>query len=218
MPCGLLIWQAEKMAVAADLHLEKASHFAARGQMLPPHDSLETLTKLKASLEKSGCERLLLLGDSFHDSDGLTRMPEKARQLLQHITTQYETIWILGNHDPVIKLDGITAYHDYKCRNIVFRHEADTQHEIPHGSAEISGHYHPKCSIKHRGNKISRPCFVASRNRLILPAYGTLTGGLDIHRAPLKEVLGPDISAYLLGQNRVYALEKQAEKKYSKRQ
>ena len=42
---GALYWPAEKALIVSDLHLEKGSAFAARGQMLPPYDTRETLNK-----------------------------------------------------------------------------------------------------------------------------------------------------------------------------
>ena len=47
-PEGALWWADEGMLVVADLHLEKGSSFARRGQLLPPYDTGETLARLGA--------------------------------------------------------------------------------------------------------------------------------------------------------------------------
>ncbi len=65
---GALYWPAEDALIVADLHLEKGSHFAARGQMLPPYDTRETLRKLAEVIDAYDAASIIALGDSFHDA------------------------------------------------------------------------------------------------------------------------------------------------------
>lgn len=200
-PSGLLIWPAQKTAIVADLHLEKASFFALHGQMLPPQDSLETLSKLLKSLEFSGCDTLILLGDNFHDGGGFDRLPALARALWDRLVHAYGLIWATGNHDGDFVPDGVEVCDVLEMGGLTFRHEAEQN-----ADKEISGHYHPKASIRNRGRKTSRPCFAVSDKRLILPSFGCLTGGLNVLSAPIRALIPDAFTAHLLGEGRLYTV------------
>ena len=98
-PEGALHWPAEQALLVADLHLEKASWFAAGGQLLPPYDSLATLQAIEQEVDRTGATRLFCLGDSFHDRFGCDRLPTDARSLLTGLTSRLDWMWIVGNHD-----------------------------------------------------------------------------------------------------------------------
>ncbi len=185
-PQGALWWPARRALLVADLHLEKASWFAKLGQFLPPYDSQATLTCLTQLVEATGAERLYCLGDSFHDRFGCDRLPEAARALLLSLTARLDWTWILGNHDPCFADHcGGTLAQELEVDGIVLRHEADLADPRP----EMSGHYHPKLRLQLRGRSVSRRCFVASESKLIFPAFGALTGGLDAgHREIMRKV------------------------------
>ena len=189
---GAVHWPAQHALLVADLHLEKASWFARLGQFLPPYDSDATLTALKALVEATGVRRLYCLGDSFHDRFGCDRLPEQARELLRGMTDRLEWTWILGNHDPGFAdhCGGILV-EEATVAGIVLRHEADRSDPRP----EISGHYHPKYRVNVRGRHVSRRCFVASSGKLILPAFGSLTGGLDASHPEIVKQVGPTAAA-----------------------
>jgi uncharacterized protein len=189
---GAVHWPAQQALLVADLHLEKASWFARLGQFLPPYDSDATLTALKALVEATGVRRLYCLGDSFHDRFGCDRLPEEARDLLRGMTDRLEWTWILGNHDPGFADHcGGTLAEEATVAGIVLRHEADRSDPRP----EISGHYHPKYRVNVRGRHVSRRCFVASSSKLILPAFGSLTGGLDASHPEIVKQVGPAAAA-----------------------
>ena len=185
---GALYWPAQDALLVADLHLEKASWFARGGQFLPPYDSLATLTALAAEVARFGARRLLCLGDSFHDRFGCDRLPAAARAVLIEMTSALDWQWIVGNHDPgFADHGGGTLVDELEINGIVLRHEADRTDPRP----EISGHFHPKLRLQIRGRQVSRRCFVASASKLILPAFGSLTGGLDAsHPEILRNVGG----------------------------
>jgi len=185
-PSGALYWPAQDALLVADLHLEKASWFARLGQLLPPYDSHATLTALAAEVERTGATRLYCLGDSFHDRFGCDRLPDQARSLLSSMTDKLDWTWIVGNHDPGFADHcGGTLVEEAEVAGVVLRHEAVRDDARP----EISGHFHPKLRVNMRGRHVSRRCFVASATKLILPAFGSLTGGLDAsHPAIMKQV------------------------------
>ena len=185
-PEGALHWPAQSALLVADLHLEKASWFARLGQFLPPYDSVATLTALIELVEATGVTRLYCLGDSFHDRFGCDRLPDQARSLLSSMTDKLDCTWIVGNHDPGFADHcGGTLVEEAEVAGVVLRHEAVRDDARP----EISGHFHPKLRVNMRGRHVSRRCFVASATKLILPAFGSLTGGLDAsHPAIMKQV------------------------------
>ena len=183
-PEGALFWPAEGALLVADLHLEKASWFARLGQFLPPYDSQATLSALAECVERSGATRLYCLGDSFHDRFGCDRLPADARALLTGLTARLEWVWIVGNHDPGFADHcGGSLADEVELGGIVLRHQAVPDDPRP----EMSGHFHPKLRLHLKGRNVSRRCFVASATKLILPAFGSLTGGLDAHH---PEIIG----------------------------
>jgi DNA ligase-associated metallophosphoesterase len=191
-PEGALYWSAEKALLVADLHLEKASWFARLGQLLPPYDSLATLQALTGEIERTGVARLYCLGDSFHDKFGCDRLPASARDLLNSLTSRLDWIWIVGNHDAGF-IDHCGGRIEEECAvsGIVLRHEAAERDPRP----EISGHFHPKFRLSMKGRSVSRRCYVASATKLILPAYGAFTGGLDAGHPEILRKVGPGASA-----------------------
>ena len=191
-PDGALHWPVERALLVADLHLEKASWFARWGQMLPPYDSHATLTALERDIERAGIERLYCLGDSFHDRFGCDRLPEAARSLLTSLTARLDWVWIVGNHDTgFVDHCGGRIVDEVEVGGIVLRHEAVLGDPTP----EMSGHFHPKLRLNLMGRQVSRRCYVASSTKLILPAYGSLTGGLDAHHPEIMKKVGPGASA-----------------------
>jgi DNA ligase-associated metallophosphoesterase len=140
-------------------------------------------------VDRTGAERLYCLGDSFHDRFGCDRLPEMARTMLLALTARLDWTWILGNHDPGFADHcGGTLMEEVEVAGLVLRHEADPRDPRP----ELSGHYHPKLRLQLKGRNVSRRCFVASGAKLILPAFGALTGGLDAgHREITKKVGRP---------------------------
>ncbi len=170
-----LFWPARKALVVADLHLEKASWFAARGQLLPPHDTMATLERIAALVAEMDPKEIWCLGDNFHDDDGARRMPDAARALLSDLTMRINWHWITGNHDEHLPDSiGGTIMQEAEVDGLILRHRADPDDLRP----ELSGHFHPKYRAKTRSRGISRPCFVASDRKMIFPAFGAFTGGL----------------------------------------
>jgi hypothetical protein len=177
LPCGALHWPARSTLIVADLHFEKASHFARKGWPLPPYDSEATLTRLRQTLSETAATTLIALGDSFHDAQGPSRLTPPARDALAAIAASTQILWITGNHDDdsAASLHG-TAHTELTLGPITLRHEAEPSDP----AHELSGHFHPKITIRHKGRSITRRCFALTATKLILPAYGSLAGGLDL--------------------------------------
>lgn len=192
LPGGALFWPAERALLVADLHFEKAHFFARTGQYLPPYDSMDTLRDLAAGIEATGARRLFCLGDSFHDADGAIHMPDETRALLKGLVDRLdEWIWITGNHDGTTAFPFGRAVPEFIPRGIALRHEAMAGAEGP----EISGHFHPKIRLRSRGQSLVRRCFLMNADKLILPAFGALTGGLDAGHPAIHAVMRAPVTA-----------------------
>lgn len=189
-------WPAHRALLVADLHLEKGSWLASYGQMLPPWDSHATLTRLSALIDQTGAANLWALGDSFHDMAGPGRLPRDSQALLDTIARRVELCWIEGNHDAGADLPGRVC-DALVIDDIVLRHESDAQEE----RSEISGHFHPKVTVKAGPRSVSRPCIAMTRTRLVLPAFGSYTGGLRIDDPAMRERFGEQTTAIVVTEN-----------------
>lgn len=185
-----LYWPRENALLVADLHLEKASFFAGHGQMLPPYDSRETLERVAAAIRRTAARRVLCLGDNFHDDQGPARLEPHAAGMLDALCRVTDWVWISGNHDQG-QVPAGTALAELELAGIMLRHEALKGEVRP----ELSGHFHPKLRVNARGRSISRPCAVRSERKLILPAFGTLTGGMDAADPAILAALEPQRAA-----------------------
>ena len=203
-PAGLLAWPARQTLVVGDLHLEKGSAFARAGRFLPPYDTRETLSRLQAALRRWRPQRLIALGDSFHDAEGAGRMAAEDAALLHRLLAGIEMLWVLGNHDPTppAGLPG-QAVEEHREGRLTFRHEA---RRGPLAPAEISGHFHPKATMPTRCGGVTRPCFVADAWRVVLPAFGAYAGGLDAGDPAIAGLFPRGARLFLLGRDRLYSM------------
>lgn len=175
LPEGALWWASERTLIVSDLHLEKGSSYAAAGQMLPPYDTSATLAVVETLVQAHRPERVISLGDSFHDRDAEWRLVEQDADRIKALTAVVDWIWVEGNHDPDPPEDlGGRAAKVLRMNEIVFRHEPTGE------SGEIAGHLHPCAKVLSRVRTLRRPCFVTDGQRLIMPALGAFTGGLNV--------------------------------------
>jgi DNA ligase-associated metallophosphoesterase len=200
-PAGALHWPAERLVVVADLHLEKSSAAARQGQLVPPYDSRITLEKLALLIRRLKPATVIALGDSFHDSNAATRLTAADTQRLRAITAATEFIWVQGNHDPEAPqhLGGHAAL-EFTRAGITFRHQA-----TPGATAEISGHFHPKARVPTRAGEVTRPCFVADARKIMLPAFGAYTGGLNVRAPAIAAHFPRGGRVFLLGEQRLFS-------------
>lgn len=207
-PEGVLWWADRRLLVVADLHLEKGSSFARRGQLLPPYDTVETLTRLAGIVARLQPAVVICLGDSFHDAEGADRLTTDTREVLRALQAGREWYWVAGNHDPVApaSLAG-TAVDELAVGSVRFRHEPQA------GSAEgeVAGHLHPCARVQGRGRSVRRRCFVGDGYRLIMPAFGAYTGGLDVLNSAYDGLFArSSFRAFMLGEDRVYPVGRSA--------
>jgi DNA ligase-associated metallophosphoesterase len=200
-PAGALYWPEQGLLAVADLHLEKGSSFAARGQLLPPYDTAATLARLARLVAHHAPRVVLALGDSFHDGGGPARLSHEDRDNLTALQRGRDWLWLTGNHDPEPAANiGGTFHATLTLDALTFRH-------LPTGAAgEIAGHLHPVARVAHRGRAVSRRCFAADTTRVVMPAFGAFTGGLNVRDAAFADLFGTlKFTAHLLGEDRLYA-------------
>jgi DNA ligase-associated metallophosphoesterase len=199
---GAFFWEAERLLVVSDLHLEKGSSYAARGVLLPPYDTVATLSRLSAVIARHDPRTVIALGDSFHDRSAHARLSAPDREAIAALQARRDWIWISGNHDPALpsNLGGVVA-NEVAIGPIVFRHE-------PSGAAgEIAGHLHPKARVTTRGRSVERRCFASDGERAVMPAFGAYTGGLNIRDAAFTRIFQTlGFMAHVLGDNRMHAI------------
>ncbi|WP_049766176.1 ligase-associated DNA damage response endonuclease PdeM [Rhodopseudomonas palustris] len=199
---GALYWEAERLLIVSDLHLEKGSSFAMRGVMLPPYDTIATLGRLGAVIARYAPKTVIALGDSFHDRDAHDRLSDANREILGALQARRDWIWIAGNHDPALPSDlGGAIANEVAVGAVVFRHE-------PTGAiGEIAGHLHPKARVSTRGRAMERRCFACDGRRMVMPAFGAYAGGLNIRHEAFAKIFTPQgFVAHLLGDRRLHAI------------
>jgi uncharacterized protein len=200
--CGALWWEDAEVLVVSDLHLEKGSSYAARGQMLPPYDTRATLQRIAALVAHLKPVTVISLGDSFHDRSARPRMAQDDVLLVRSLTDAADWIWIEGNHDPKPPEDlGGRMASELKLGSLVFRHEPT---EGP-ARGEIAGHLHPCARVVGRARSVRTRCFASDGERLVMPAYGALTGGLNVLDVAFRKVFPSGVVAGVIGRDGVYA-------------
>lgn len=194
LPSGALWWPMEGLLCVSDLHLGKSERMARRGgPLLPPYEARETLMRLETDIRATTPRIVVCLGDSFDDVAAAHALDADTLAWIATLMAGRRWIWIAGNHDAgPVELAGTYLETLYQPP-LIFRHIAR-----PGVKAEVSGHYHPKARIRTRAGSTTRPCFLVDRHRLILPAYGTYTGGLHSHDTVLTDLMGQDARAILL--------------------
>lgn len=199
---GALYWLGRRTLVVADMHLEKGSSFARRGCLLPPYDTRKTLLKLAAAIYRYDATTVIALGDSLHELGAEQRMAAGDLALLRAMQEGRRWIWVTGNHDPlipeilggettaVVEMDGLALRHEPSARSL---------------GHEIAGHLHPAARVSMYGSCVRRPCFISNGKRLVMPAFGAYTGGLNILDEIFAPLFGDDpLAVWAVGDNGVF--------------
>lgn len=195
LPSGALWWPEMCLLCVSDLHLGKSERVARKGGVaLPPYETEDTLKRLAADLELTNARQVICLGDSFDDLGAAFALNDEARFEISRLQTGRRWVWIEGNHDPGPVEFGGEHLVELALGELVFRHIAETN-----ATCEISGHYHPKAHVRTRAKTVTRACFLVDSNRIILPAYGTYTGGLASHSPVFAPLFKDDAIAILTG-------------------
>jgi len=192
MPSGAL-WMPDCRALCvSDLHLGKSDRIARRaGRMVPPYENRATLEKLDADIAATAPATVICLGDSFDDLDAAGSLTPDETLWITRLQAGRDWVWIEGNHDPGPVALGGSHKDEWTCGGLAFRHIATA------ATGEVSGHYHPKLTLPGTGR--GRACFLVDAARLIMPAYGAYTGGLNLGAPVLQSLMAPKTLAILTG-------------------
>ncbi|WP_019959887.1 ligase-associated DNA damage response endonuclease PdeM [Woodsholea maritima] len=199
------LWHEDSLTlVVSDLHFEKGSAFAQKGILLPPYDTRATLARLSELIVRFRPRRLVSLGDSFHDlgADGRMHLDDE-RRLAHLIASVEDWIWIEGNHDPAPP----TRFGGQR-REVLHIGALRLRHDPLPGPqvGEIAGHLHPCAKVRASGRAVRRRCFVSDGSRLILPAFGAYTGGLNIRDQAFAACFKEAPRAYVMGKDQMYPI------------
>lgn len=192
---GALYWPAQSLLCVSDLHLGKSGRRGRLGEAtLPPYETRDTLIRLTDVIEATSPRAVICLGDSFDDAVAADELAETDLSTLATLQAGRRWLWIEGNHDPGGLGPGGSHVAAYELGPLRFCHVACPDH-----TGEISGHYHPKATLRVKGRHISRPAFLVDKSRVILPAFGTYTGGLRTTNPALSQLMAPDAVAIMTG-------------------
>lgn len=200
---GALYATEHRALMVADLHFEKGSAYAARGQLLPPYDTRETLTRLEREVAALRPDMLIFLGDSFHDGRAEDRLASDDAARMAALADGRRLIWVVGNHDA----DGPRALpgeiiDEMTLGSLVLRHEPRDGSQ----PGEAAGHLHPAARVAGRGGSVRRRCFVTDGSRVVLPAFGAYAGGLNVRDKAFASLFATQPIAAALGTSKVHPI------------
>jgi DNA ligase-associated metallophosphoesterase len=195
---GCLYWPDQSLLIFSDTHFEKGSYLAKSGNPLPLYDTHDTLTRMQKLIETYQPNKVICLGDNMHDAYALERISSSDFQLLEKICCSVsEWEWIIGNHDKgdhtQSALKDMQFSQELLIDGVIFSH-----HHIENVSYQIFGHYHPKITVKIKESRVSDKCLIITPSKIIMPSFGTYTGGLDIHHEALQDVIADEPAKYFL--------------------
>ena len=184
--------KATNTLLIADLHLGKASTFRKAGIPIPEGSAQKDLARLEFLISNHTIRRLIVLGDLFHSPSGLSaRVQEEFRDTRSRCPNT-EIILVRGNHDRSIPKLKESFGIDCIVPNLseppfFFTHQSE--HTSPRSQETlltVAGHVHPTISINSpSGDRFTERCFLLEGDTLVLPAFGSFTGGhqINVHTA-----------------------------------
>lgn len=187
---GVAWWVGRRWLAIADAHFGKAAAFRARGVPVPQGTTTDNLDRLDALIEALQPSTLVFLGDLFHARESHASATIAALQRWRERRAALDVVLVEGNHDlhagaPPAGLRIRCVAEPWIVDGIAFCH-----HPQPVPDAMVlAGHLHPAVRLSGRADDSLRlPCFWLRDDRLVLPAFGSFTGGASIARVPGERV------------------------------
>lgn len=203
LPEAALWWETKRTLIVSDLHFEKGSSYARRGQMLPPYDTSATLSCIEALAARFKPETIISLGDSFHDRAAELRLSQSDTARICALTAAHDWVWVEGNHDPDPPQHlGGRAEKTLRIGPLIFRHEPTGE------TGEVSGHLHPVAKVSGRGRSVRRKAFVANGEALVMPSLGAFTGGLNVLDPAFARLFDDGSFVFVVGAGRVHGISR----------
>lgn len=182
---GAVYWIQTGIALIADVHLGKTTHFRKHGIAIPPEVIRSNYLRLQEVVDTYEPKELWFLGDLFHSYKN-----SEWDLFANWVKAQSATITLIsGNHDVVTESAyeaiGIKVYDNLEQDTFYFTHYPDTKT----GYFNFCGHIHPAVKLKGSAKQqIKLPCFVKNDDQLILPAFGDFTGNFYIDQSTAEGV------------------------------
>ena len=185
VPGRAAVLPATATLLVADLHLGKAATFRSQGIPVPEGSASKDLARLAMLVAETRARRLLILGDLFHARSGCTAEVFAEFTATRRQFAGTEVLLVAGNHDRSIGrlpagigIDSVLRTHDEPPFHFV--HEPGTPLPEPNRDEPftVAGHLHPTIAVRSPGgDSLADRCFVATPGLLVLPAFGSFTGG-----------------------------------------
>ena len=207
LTAGAAYWPAQEALIVADLHFEKGSSYAAKGVLLPPYDTRATLKRLEALCHALKPKRVYSLGDAFHDDGAEARMDKQDADALMALIERHDWVWVLGNHDPAppARFEGAVEVA-LRQGGLFLTHEPCAEPEM----GELAGHLHPCARVKTSASTLRRRCFIGHDKRMVLPAFGAYTGGLNVLDDAFMPLFPDDMAVWAMGRDGVYPIARRS--------
>ncbi|NNM56962.1 phosphoesterase [Acidocella sp.] len=199
-PAGAAFWPARRILIAADLQFERPIPGAPRPPV--PQGGKATLERLNRLLRLYRPAKVVILGGDFPGRGASTLLAKDERAHIEVMAREASFIWVSDKPDAAAGLPGVCVPL-YREGAFTFRHAAGPQ--LGPRAFEVSGYFQPKASIDARAKRVSRPCFVTGGNRLMLPAFGAPSGGLDVHDHAISRFFPRGLRVFLLGQDQLFS-------------
>jgi DNA ligase-associated metallophosphoesterase len=183
LPEKAVYWPAQQMLIIADIHFGKAASFRAQGIPVPRGTTTENLLGLNALIERHGARHVVFLGDFLHARAAHASSTQQAMLAWRRSRPDLRLILVRGNHDkhagdPAAVLDIELVDEPHMVGPFAFCHHPDLDTD---GYA-LAGHVHPAWVLATRFDSLRLPCFVVGSERMILPSFGSFTGGHVVTR------------------------------------
>ena len=185
LPEKAVYWPAEKMLIIADIHFGKAAAFRALGVPVPRGTTSENLAGLDALVARHDAERVVFLGDFLHARAAHASSTQLAMLAWRQRHPQLALMLVRGNHDlhagdPAAALGIELVDEPHQVGPFAFCHHPD----LDSPGYALAGHVHPVYVLATRFDALRLPCFVVGQERMILPSFGSFTGGHAVKPEP----------------------------------
>jgi uncharacterized protein len=185
-----VFWPAGRALIVADVHLGKDASFRFGGIPVPSGATGKDLKRLDALIDLTAPAQLVVLGDLVHNraSYASELTAEVSAWRAHHTGLDIELI--IGNHDrsagPVPESWRVTEHDEpHQMGPLWMAHHPDLS-TMP----TLCGHVHPKYPLKDFDRSTtSLPCFARTQTQLLLPAFGSFTGGAQLPRVSGQHIV-----------------------------
>jgi len=185
------LWvEQQKLLLIADVHLGKADHLQAHGIAIPSDGERANLQRIAQLNLQWQPNELIILGDLVHHPKAVSDELEQ-RVIAMLNTLGCPVTWVEGNHDRRTRLGPLEGQPAQSRQGLWLSHEPQ---QPPAEQLNICGHLHPVSILRRTSDQMRLPCFslVRAIPRLVLPAFGCLTGGFPADRSSEQWVVADE--------------------------